>query len=393
MRFTFLASSLLAASSAALAQSVIVVDDDPGPGVQFTDLQVAINLANPGDRIAVRHGTYGDAYVSKPLTIMGEPFVDHHSGPAANISLLNVYGLDPGETVVVTDLRADTLRTAATNGVTILDRMDANYVFVNNSTDVRLHDISVQQPQATQELCAISVLNDSFVQIVGSTFQPRTLPAGGGSAGTNGLRVGGGATVLLNGCNIFGGPGSSSTNCSVPAGTGGRAIYTQQSTVQIVSSTVAGGAGGADCNGMPAPQGPSIWSSTSTVLTSESQLTGGTLASHPIVDVPGLPAMLMDGSARPGDVITFGARMGGGWSARLFLGRRAVIDPLWNIEVPLLHSAERAISLGAFPVGGQRTFPFTVPALAPGTLIFVQASGTPPSGITRLSNSVALVVR
>ena len=49
---------LLFAATAATQGQVFVVDDEAGAGVDFTDLQLAIDLASDGDLILVKEGSF-----------------------------------------------------------------------------------------------------------------------------------------------------------------------------------------------------------------------------------------------------------------------------------------------------------------------------------------------
>ncbi|MEO0649069.1 MAG: hypothetical protein AAFZ65_00140, partial [Planctomycetota bacterium] len=44
---------------------VLVVDDVPGPGVDFVDLPAAIEAAQAGDLVLVRTGTYSPARIER----------------------------------------------------------------------------------------------------------------------------------------------------------------------------------------------------------------------------------------------------------------------------------------------------------------------------------------
>ena len=46
-----------------------IVDDDGGPGVDFTDIQPAIDAAAPGDLIVVRNGDYNGFILFKDLIL------------------------------------------------------------------------------------------------------------------------------------------------------------------------------------------------------------------------------------------------------------------------------------------------------------------------------------
>ena len=68
-RFAAVATLGLVVGSALSAQSVLVVDDDGGAGVAFTDLQPAIDAASSGDTLLIKAGVYG---VGSTTTISGK---------------------------------------------------------------------------------------------------------------------------------------------------------------------------------------------------------------------------------------------------------------------------------------------------------------------------------
>src|SRR5262245_55380772 len=66
----FLLSTLI--GSFATAQSTWIVDDTPGPGVNFTSLPAAVNAAASGDTLLVAPGNYQPFHaMNKSLTILG----------------------------------------------------------------------------------------------------------------------------------------------------------------------------------------------------------------------------------------------------------------------------------------------------------------------------------
>jgi hypothetical protein len=88
-----LALGLLAGSAA--SQRTWIVDQQNGPGTNFTNLAPAIAAAARGDRIQVRAGTYIGSHVGKALTIVGEGGVLVLGGS------LTVQGLPAGDQVVL----------------------------------------------------------------------------------------------------------------------------------------------------------------------------------------------------------------------------------------------------------------------------------------------------
>ena len=68
-----LAPLFLATTLAGAQGNVIVVDDQPGPGVDFTDVQLAIDSAAEGDTILLKGGAYAPFTVSaKSLIVLAE---------------------------------------------------------------------------------------------------------------------------------------------------------------------------------------------------------------------------------------------------------------------------------------------------------------------------------
>jgi hypothetical protein len=61
-------------STPALA-TTYVVDDNGGPGVDFTTISAAVAAAQPGDLILVLDGTYSGFTLTKGLTVMGSGVV------------------------------------------------------------------------------------------------------------------------------------------------------------------------------------------------------------------------------------------------------------------------------------------------------------------------------
>ena len=72
---SLLAGSLLVASSVALpAQRTWIVDDDGGPGVDFTDVPPAVRAAADGDTVVVRAGNYSATRIDKGISVRSELF-------------------------------------------------------------------------------------------------------------------------------------------------------------------------------------------------------------------------------------------------------------------------------------------------------------------------------
>lgn len=128
----FLAPSLLVAQG-----DVHVVDDDPGPGVDFTDLQPAIDAAGPGDLVLVREGFYAPFTLTKGLAIVGEVGAAVVVLGVAGDHLTLVTGVPAGASARLRGLRfrppetvdGDTLRLAQNAGEVWLEDVHLEFVF------------------------------------------------------------------------------------------------------------------------------------------------------------------------------------------------------------------------------------------------------------------------
>lgn len=64
-------TALALLASATTAQQTWIVDQNQGPGTNFTDIQPAVDAASNGDTILVRDGVYGPFHASKTLRVLG----------------------------------------------------------------------------------------------------------------------------------------------------------------------------------------------------------------------------------------------------------------------------------------------------------------------------------
>lgn len=95
-------------SSAQAAKSVYVVGPQPGTGIDFTTIQAAVEVANSGDVILVKTGTYDGFFVNnKALTIQADrgEMVTIESRGSNGVEIAN---LDPDSTFVLRRMTIDT---------------------------------------------------------------------------------------------------------------------------------------------------------------------------------------------------------------------------------------------------------------------------------------------
>lgn len=105
-RCTISLLSVLALSAVTAGQQVIVVDAQNRPGTQFTDLQLAIDFASPGDILRVRDGSYTGAVMTKGLQIHAESgaIIDQASSIVPPWHGLKIDGVPATQRVVVKGL-------------------------------------------------------------------------------------------------------------------------------------------------------------------------------------------------------------------------------------------------------------------------------------------------
>lgn len=383
--------ALLLASSAA-AQAVYVVDDDGGPGVDFTELQDAVDAAATGDRIEVRAGSYGYTEIRSGLTIMGE------ERDLVYCEALRVLALPNGETCVLGDMSTTSLEVRNSAGVVLIDELLCTwYVLVDSCEDVRVQgltngggDPNSLEPWAVSWGTRARVV-DSFAQFVGCQLASTTvirsevalsdtriwaqhgLPTSGGTSnpvgdpGEDALIVQEASEIWLLRCPVQGGRGGDSTAWQ-PPGPDGRAIV-------LLSGSLLH-----RCKELPAPNS----GSHGVGLTVDP---GSTLLLE-----PDLPSMELRGDSTVGGTALMELHLGEGTAGRVYMGRWARRVP-FGATIDLLHSYDRGAYLGIVGAGERFLLPFVVPGLPRGTLVHVQGRRVRGDGRTDNSNSVTLLVR
>ncbi len=104
-----------ALSKGALAQNVLVVDDDPGPGVDHTSLADALAAAVHGEILLIRSGIY-ELSVSPPTTVTGKALTLIGEDPIDISGSLEIRNVPAGTTFAVRNLDGNDMDFAV-NGV------------------------------------------------------------------------------------------------------------------------------------------------------------------------------------------------------------------------------------------------------------------------------------
>jgi len=126
-----LVASLALAGSA--AADTFVVDDDGGAGVDFTDIQPAVDAAGPGDLIVVRDGTYTSVLLDAGLRIVAD------TGHAPEIALggIEILNVPSGQTVVLAGFEMPSIYVHDCAGTVVLD--DDSFGPHSGQTTMRLY--------------------------------------------------------------------------------------------------------------------------------------------------------------------------------------------------------------------------------------------------------------
>lgn len=232
LRSAFMLLPALLACVPSVSQ-VFVVDDDGGPGVDFTDLPAAVAAAGDGDCLLVRAGTYTHFVTSgKGLVLLGD-------GPATVVSASGVAGRGSRITDVprTSLVYVDGLTFRGANGSPdfALERL-----FVGGAdTHVTLNDVvlvgTTDGPALAVDGAHVNVLRSSVTGGTGSAPFPSAAPPGQPA-----ITALDGARVHVAASALRGGDGGGTEN----GGDGGTAVVAEGAgEVWIASSSVAGGDG------------------------------------------------------------------------------------------------------------------------------------------------------
>jgi hypothetical protein len=272
----------VAFSSLAHAQGdVWRVDDDPGPDVDFNDLQLAIDAAVSGDLIRVADGVYTAFTIDgKSLGFVAEPGANALVFPTPAQYDCTVRNVPQGGQVTLRGLTFD--RPTTMSGPSLVVADSAGVVWIEDTQILPFTAIpfGISTTQArTVEVRASERVVLSRVQISGMPGAPQgmgfefgstpldiedstvhlydgSITAAGtlvsGSFGPVGVDVANSLLVMRGTTVVGGGGGAAGVFGSPGAGTGGPGVQaTGGSTVYSIGSTVSGGPGGSGGFGEP----------------------------------------------------------------------------------------------------------------------------------------------
>lgn len=281
---SMVACAALALGSSALAGGgVLVVDDDGGPGVDFTELQPAIDAAAEGDVLLVRDGDYGGFTVqAKSLQIVADTGMPR-------VGSIAVRDLQPGQAVLLRGFRSAPVLAAAalelTNdlGPVWIEDCDLGQTASPPSIPVALPGPGLRAagcsgvalvrcqvrgghaadtaglPGLTVESSSVW-LYDTRVDGADAFHEgAQNGPPGTGVLVESGFLWASGSH-LEGGAGHPGGGGFPAASCTeFPAGPGGTGLYLVAGKVRLLDTDVLGGRGGEGAFGIPpgfCPDGP-----------------------------------------------------------------------------------------------------------------------------------------
>lgn len=404
---TWFVVSILSSSAAA---NTWVVDDNPGPGVDFTTIAAATAIAAPGDLIIVRAGTYTGFTLSVGAVVLGE------SGASVS-GAIHVTAVPDGPRASVANLATGAIFVESCIGGVTLEDIVARYDGVgtepltwwkvSDCVDVRLRGVDVDL--AAHGITALSVVNARVEvgasRLVGGNGRAHdvvTNPYAPG-AGGDGIALSGSADVHLTMSIVRGGVGGDLPAVNVcpscRAGSGGLAVRVGAGSRLIISgsnsSLAAGGTGGVgpQCNLDGRPGNAIVAESTASVRATGSTITGaatrafcGSIQATGIIGpytipTPPDPTLSVTGTLEASQSLTFTITGEPGASARLSFGRGMfVADAPFVVEDQLL-SPVRTFELGVLPASGKASFVIPLPAYFPRGLLIVAQGTTQSSGV------------
>lgn len=214
-----LSLSLLSLLALPARAETLVVDDDGGPGVDFTTLQAAADAALPGDLLLIQAGQYAGALIDKGLALAAA------QDAAVEVdTLLTLQDLPADQALSVVGLELESLAIIDCLGPVALDLLEigpvqnAPALWVSGSHRVTLSRSSVNGQGSLQPALPIVAQTGAILRS---------------------------STIVLGDCDLSGGSGGASTPTASGNGTDGRpALDAQLCTLVIEGSRLAGGHGG-----------------------------------------------------------------------------------------------------------------------------------------------------
>ena len=419
-----LALALTLTLAAPAVASTFVVDDDGGPGVDFTDLPAAVAASSHGDVILVHPGSYSDFVLSKGVTILGTaPGVV--VAPGSRVS-----SLPAPRRAVLARMELRDLRIVGCAGTVVLDEVELPHpaqsplqqlLLVQGSPDVRVFGstVDVSPGGDSGEVGARVAL--SRLELVQSTVRGDAgldVDCGTGGPGGDGLALSDGARAHVVATDVLGGEGGANTYpcvaiCNQGAGDGGAGLVASGAGTTVilagpfdrhVQGGFEGNGGECPCDG-EAGDGLVVGSGAAAFYSGVSILPGGNFCGGSFAQAirllggtatpvsPPDPYLTRTNVPAPGAPVRFTVYGQPGDAVTLKLGRFPVVQPLPGVAIERLTTEERSMNLGTIGAAGNVTLQLVVPASLPQGFTF-HAQAVVQRGSEELrTNSVPVVLR
>jgi hypothetical protein len=412
LQFGFLALALAAPVSA----NTYNVDDNGGPGVDFTDIAPAIAFAQAGDVLLVAPGTYSSFVLDKGLVIVG------HSASTV-VGGFEVRNVVAGPRAVVVDFL--TTRFVVDNcaaPVVLQELRTIQTASVSGSPDVRIARTQFQLLGVPSDGLTPFEITNSRVEFVDSRVRGHSGVSSGSSSdggqGGSGIRLQNSRFVGSK-FTTSGGEGSFETQPGHDAGGGGAGILMLGYSTAVflgAGSDVRGGYPGYNNFYNDCSHDGSGGYAVATFANDMAQVTSSGTFIAPVYweygvhcvpitgtgisfgvtlvePVPAEPSLEASSAPFPGGTLTFTVRGAPGAIATLSVGRDFVVVPVPGVTMETLVLTGRVFQLGAIPASGVIVRSVPLPLSMPqGTVLNAQVRVTGSSGVAR-TNSTPIVLR
>lgn len=253
-------AALALAITASAQVDVIVVDAAGGPGADYTSIAPALAVAQPGDVLLLRTGTYAEALIGLGVVLQGDV------GSVVDIGRIVVSSVPLGQTVVVRDVDVagvasgpaldvvDCDGSVRLEGCTIAEGagLGAGGARVRDSAAVAFDDCRLggSLPSGMGSVASLFLLrshatvHDSLVAGVDGLSWPL-----GPTPGTPGVEINGGS-LFVQGSVLLGGDGGHGVG-ALPGADGGAGLFCSGMSpdVDVLGSQLVGGQGGTSTGG------------------------------------------------------------------------------------------------------------------------------------------------
>lgn len=414
MQRSFLSILLALGLTASAFSDTWVIDDDPGPGVDFPDIPQAITASHSGDVLLIRPGAYSAFTLSKGLTLLGSKGANIASGAL-------IQSMPARQTAILADLTFDDLVIKACDGPILLDRIafnqswgsgtSGNRLWIDNSLDVRVHRTSAS---SRDPWYAAALVVASRVEFVECSFRGGREYASDGDDGGPALKIYQ-SRVHAALPDIVGGTGDGNWNsCSGPigyAGDGGPGCIVVGSELFVsgrpsdrIEGGLAGYGQGCPCDGDGGDGidmcGGSLVYRPGIPAGGDSGCGGGGYAVNLDCGATGsspswaAPSLRRTGADNETRIVIHGAP---GGNVRLYGGSEAIVLNTGASKIEWLTQTQWVKDLGTLNSKGTMTYTLEGPQRlkrnSKGAHLILQVTVVDPSGKTQRSNSLPVILR